>query len=74
MKKTRLCNSILMYSTLLMGWSLSVFTVGQEFTVEQPNQLTFRKRKSILKCDRGASLLNELDFNCLVHNRSDFYM
>lgn len=34
MKKAGLCNSILMYSTLLMGWSLSVFTVGLEFTVE----------------------------------------
>ncbi len=61
MKKTRLCNSILMHSTLRMGWSQSVFTVGLQFTVEQPNQLTFKKRKSALKCSRGASLLNESD-------------
>lgn len=33
MKKPGLCNSILMYSTLLLGWSQSVFTVGPGFAV-----------------------------------------
>lgn len=33
MKKAGLCNSILMYSTLCMGWSQSVFTGSLEFTV-----------------------------------------
>lgn len=53
-----------MYSTQRMGWSHTVFTVGLEFTVERggkPKLLTFSRRKSILKCNRVASLLNELD-------------
>lgn len=56
-----------MYSTLLMGWSQSVFTVGLEFTVEHGGA-QFQREGINSEVQYVASLLNDLRLRCLKFN------